>query len=108
MRAQEMATVELRLIDRVTGEHPRRLPVRVTTADGARVYPVNARIPGLYDVKPGEPRHRDAYFYLSSAMSLELPEGPATFEVAGEFRYLPFRRVVPVTATTALITLELE
>jgi pimeloyl-ACP methyl ester carboxylesterase len=103
-----MPTVELRLIKRVTGEHPRRLPVRVTTDSGERIYPANARIPGLYDVKPGEPRHRDAYFYLAGAVSLELTEGNVTFEVAGEFRYLPFRRVLPVAATTSVITLELE
>lgn len=103
-----MPTVELRLIERATGAHPRRLPVRVTLASGERVYPANARIPTLYDVKPGEPRHRDAYFYLSSAVSLELPAGPATFEVAGEFRYLPFRRMIPVAETSSVITLELE
>src|SRR5262245_12200848 len=103
-----MPTVELRLIDRATGEHPRRMPVRVTTAAGERVYPVNARIPGLYDVKPGEPRHKDAYFYLSSAVSLELPVGETTFEVAGEFRYLPFRKLLPIKATTSVVALELE
>src|SRR4051812_36959339 len=103
-----MPTVELRLIDRGTGEHPRRLPVRVTLASGERVYPPMARIPALYDVKPGDPRHRDAYFYVSSAVSLELPVGPATFEVAGEFRYLPFRRVLPVGESTSVLTLELE
>ena len=91
-----MPVVELRLIDQETGARPRRLPVRVTTAAGERVYPQDAALPGLYQVTPGEPRHRDAYFYLSGAASLELPVGTATFEVAGEFRYLPFRRALPV------------
>src|SRR5947209_2861015 len=103
-----MPLVELRLIDRATGACPRRLAVRVTTASGERVYPKEARLPGLYHLQPGEPRHRDAYFYLSGAAALELPTGAVTFEVAGEFRYLPFRRVLPVEAGTSVVTLELE